>query len=136
VSESARTLARRLVKAQEDTERAKNLAKQLEAAAKDAQEAFWDRMDDEGDTTRTMDLGEPYGKVQFVKRETPRARVLSKDVARAAIREAGLDEALLEDAAIRQAALNDYVREWLRSGEPLPAGIDVSFSRYVTITRK
>lgn len=134
MAERAVTIARRLVAKKQRMVEAKAKAEQAEKDYKAVERDFWELMLDENRTSDTLDLGEPYGRVQFTRRETIRGNVIDKDAAIAALREQGLDEALV-DTKIRQGALNDLTRRWVRTGE-FPAGLDFSSTKYITVTPK
>ena len=135
MAETIKTIGRRMVRKKAAMVKAKAAAEKAEKDYRDEERAFWDRLDEEGDSTRTVDLGEDIGRVQFIKRETIRGRVIDKDRALASLAEAGLDEALV-DRSVRQGVLNDCMRRWIRSGENIPEGLDFGATRYVTITPK
>lgn len=128
--------ARRLIKAREEKDATEAVFKRAEAKFKQEQGAFWEAMHDSSETTVTLELGDPYGKVQFQRRQTVRGRVLDKVRARESLEKLHLTQAITEPVAIRQGALNDHVREWLKNGDPIPDGLDFSRTRFVTITRK
>lgn len=136
MAETAVTLGRRLIQKREKLDAAERAAKAAKDEHDQAQAALWDKMDDEKRTTDTLDLGEPYGKVQFQKRETIRGNILDKTRAIQAIKDEHLDDSLLEAFTIRRKPLNDLIKARLRSQQPLPNGVDFSTTRYVTISRR
>lgn len=136
MSERLATLARRLVEKRTRRDETKRIAELADRAYRDEEQAFWDRMDDEELETQTFDLGEPYGRVQFQKRATRRARVLDKARLVAALRELGRDAELVDDVALRGKPLNDFVRTLLDSEEEFPAGLDFNTTRSIHISHK
>lgn len=128
--------ARRLVDLKD---RKAKLEREAEAAAQEYREAeadFWMDLEEGGAKTITLELGEPYGTVQFQRRETITGRVLNDEAASEALEAMGLGEAVLGPRKVRQKVLSEHVRDWLQSGQPLPEGVDFSARRYVTVTRK
>jgi len=136
VSERIDTLARKLVDKKEAKDRTASAAKKAEEEFKSVQELIWDHMDDQGLTTLTIDLGDPYGKVQFQKRETIRGIVKDPVKAAESLKALGLEDALLGEPKVHQRALSEHVRDWLASGQTIPDGIDFNPTRYVSVTRK
>lgn len=136
MSERLATMGRRLVEKQERRDADAKVAAKSEAAYDAEELAFWEAMDAAEQTTGTFDLGEPYGKVQFVKRSTVRSHVLDKDRLVESLRELHLDEGMVDPVALRKAPLNEYVRGLLKTGEAFPDGLDFRTTRYVTVTRK
>ena len=136
MAERTDTLARALVDAREEKDRTEKIADSAKKRYKTLEREFWEHLNDIGQTTGTFDLGEGYGKVQFQKRETIRGIVTDHEKAVQAIIAAGYDDALLGPQKLQQRALNEQMRTWLNSGQPIPEGLDFNPSRYVSITRK
>lgn len=139
VAETRKTMAIRVIKAREAFEAATRAKTNAESAHKRAQAALWENLNDADETTVTIELGDPYGKVSFTKRETIRANILAERRAEAvaSIRASGLADALLSDQPnFNGKALNDHVREWIKNGNPLPDGIDFSSTKYVNVSMK
>lgn len=130
--------ARRLVELKDEMNDKGTIADKAAKAYRTAEEQFWlDLDEDEAKTsTITLDLGKPFGKVQFQKRETITGRVLSDDEAVEALKALGLEDEILGGRQIRKGVLNEHVRQWLRSGMPLPEGVDFNAKRYVTVSKK
>lgn len=129
------TMARRLVERKDQLELAKAAAKTAQEDFDKAQAEFWEMLDDEAMPTVTLDLGEPYGRVQFQKRQTIRSRIIDKDQAAESLRAAG-QEYMLEPVGFRKRPLNQFVSECLRTGDKIPPGVGFSRTPFVTITRR
>lgn len=137
MAERAATLARRFVDARRERDALQDRLAVAKRTHDEAQEAMWDRMLDDDDTTVTKQLGDGYGKVQFVRVEVPKAVVRDPDRAVAAIKAEHLEKALLDEGkGIRQKALTDDLKHRLDTGKPFLDGVDVHFTRYVTVTYK
>jgi hypothetical protein len=137
MSDTKLTRARRLVDYKLQAEHTAEAAKIAKRDFEDQEQAFWESMADAGESSMTLDLGEPYGKVLFVQQMTVRAIVRHKAVVIDSLTEAGLADALIDPVSgIRQKAQNDYMKDWLKTGEPIPHGLDFTVTRYVTITIK
>lgn len=137
MAERAATLARRLVNKRKHRDALKDQLAIVNKDHDEAQAAMWDRMLDDDDTTVTKQLGDGYGKVQFVRVEVPKAVVRNADRAVAAIKAEGLERALLDEGkGIRQKALTDDLKHRLATDKPFLDGVDVHFTRYVTVTYK
>lgn len=137
MAERAATLGRRLVVVRKMRDAIQAELAALEKDHKEAEEAMWERLDDDKMTTGTYELGEPHGKVQFIKQERVKAVVRDPDRAVAAIKAEGLEKGLLDEAkGIRQKPLTDDLKHRLQTGKPFLDGVDVHFTRYVTVTLK
>ena len=137
-SERLATKARDLVAARERRDETAKIAEAAERAYREKEDAFWESLDDEEQTTAVFDLGDGVGRVQFQKRETITSRVISgmEDDLREWARENGYEDAIFGEPRIHKRVTNEYVRDWLQAGQPLPPGLDFVARRYVTITRK
>lgn len=135
MAERLDTLARQMVESREKRDTTATAAKSAEKAYKEIERDFWEHMSDLGLTTAKLDLP-GIGSVQFQRRETIRGIVTDHAAAVKALVDGGLDDALLGDRKIQQRALNEMMRSWLDSGQPIPEGLDFNPSRYVSITRK
>lgn len=129
--------ARRLIEAKDKYEAEKLAFEDAKRKYRALEAEFWQHLDEDlGVTTLTLELGEPFGKVQLQKRETIKARVIDAETAADSITAAGLGDAILQDVpGVRQKVLNEHVRDWLKSGADLPEGIDFTATRYVSVTR-
>jgi hypothetical protein len=128
--------ARRLVQLKDEKNRAEKVAEAAARAYRDAEADFWLDLEDGSDKTITKDLGPPYGVVQFQRRETITGRVLNDEQAEKALEALGESEAILGPRSVRKKVLNEKVRRWIESGQPLPEGVDFNTRRYVTVTKK
>jgi hypothetical protein len=136
-SENYVALARRLVERTDEAKLLEQKAKQAERDRRDAEADMWDAMYDARRKSETLDLDWPWGTVQLVRRDTIRAIIKDKDLAARSLRKAGYADAVIDPTyGIRQKALNDHVRDCIRTGAPIPEGVDFTVTRYVTITRK
>jgi hypothetical protein len=136
MSERLATLARRLMEKRVRRDDTKSEAARAERDYRQEEAAFWDRLDDEGLPSLDLELGEPYGRVQFQRRATVRARVLDKTRLAQALIDAGRGQELIDEVALRGAPLNEYVRDLLRSEAEFPEGLDFTTTRSVHISRK
>jgi len=135
VAESLATQGRRFVDLKTKRDKLKIEYEAAEEKFRDAEAAFWQAIDASEQKSAHFDLGPGYGEVQFTRRETVTSTVLNIEDAEAALKEMGLDEAVIK-ADVRKKVLNEYVRDWLKSGQPLPKGIDFHARRYLTTTKK
>lgn len=140
MSERMDTKARRLVDLKEKMEQDSIAADASAKAYRQAEADFWQSLKDseQGDQKSfTSDLGPGYGTIQLARRETITSTIYDKTKAEEALKEMGLDDACLaETHEIRKAPLNQHVRDWIKSGQPLPAGVDFHAKRYIQVTRK
>ncbi len=136
MSESIGTKARRFVKAKEKRDKLKLELESVEKEFRDLEADLWQAIEASEQKSGTWDLGPGYGTVQLTRRETTTATVLSPEEAAEALEKMGLAEAVLGSPAVRKKVLNEYVRDWLKSGQPLPKGIDFHKRRYLTTTKK
>jgi hypothetical protein len=137
MSDTRTTRARRLVFAKLHKDELEQQARTANETFDDLEQAFWENMHERNESSVTLDLGEPLGKVQFVPNMTIRCNVVDKEAAMKSIREMGLEEALIDPlTGIRRKPLNDYMKDWIRSGATIPEGLDFSVTRYLTISIK
>ena len=133
-----RELARRYVLAQEKADKSAVIAKADAREASEIEQELWDALEESQMPTFVADelLGTGT-KVQLQRRETRRARILDPEVAEAALEEMGLAEEVLDRAhKVRQQRLNQEINERLQNGDDLPAGIDYTSTRYITVSHK
>lgn len=133
------TQARRLVDLRERKDETELTFESAKSAYLAAEKAFWDDLKDaKGNVKKIeLDLGPGYGSVEFTRRETITSRVIDKERAEAALIEEGEDDAILAPTkVVRKAPLNQLVNKRIKSGQPLPDGIDFHARRYIAISRK
>lgn len=136
MAERQATRARRLVDLRRKRDATAKAASTAEKKYDEAEKDFWESLDDEEQSSVTLELGDGYGKVQLVRRETVTARVIDEDAAVAALEDEGLAEGFLGGPKIRKKALNEHVRDLLQSQQALPDGVDFNARRYIAITFK
>jgi hypothetical protein len=136
MSESLATQGRRFVDLKDKRDQLKIEFEAAEKKFRDAEAAFWQAIDASEQKSAHFDLGPGYGEVQFTRRETITSTVLNPEEAAKALEEAGLADAILGSPAVRKKVLNEYVRDWIKSGQPMPKGIDFHARRYLTTTKK
>lgn len=139
MSERLDTLGRRLVDAKDEYARLSKAADAASARMRAVEADFWEAAEEANMKTVPLQLGEGYGDVTFTRRETITGRVLGgfEHEAAEALRAMGVAGAILDDRpAVRKKVLNEHVRDWLKQGMPLPAGVDFVATRGVTVTKK
>lgn len=129
---------RRFMELREDRDEKKKAAETAEKAYREAEADLFDLIDSSPvDRLSNVDLGPPWGKVSFGKRETHFGRVI-KGMEREAIAyytAKGDLEAMTEPKLVKKR-LNEDVRAHLEEGTPLPPGIDFYTNRGMTVTRE
>jgi hypothetical protein len=130
------TEARKLLDLRDDFNQKKLAADQAKAKAEDQQHVVFDLMRSLNQkTSGTLELGPGYGDVQLGRRETIRGRIYDLDAALDAFdNEARTDEMTKVD--VRKKVLNDFVKERLETGQPLPPGVDFTRTPFIQVTRK
>lgn len=129
------TEARKLVDRRKANDTAQAEAKRTKKALVEQETAFYDLLEAENLPTATLDLGPEYGRMQFGRRSTIYSRVIDAETAIEALKAAGRGEEMIKND-LRKAPLNEMVRDLLENGQPLPAGIDYSETKYVQVTRR
>lgn len=129
-------MARELVDLKEEKNRLEIAAETAARKYRDAEETFWQHLADEQGNMKKFasDLGPGYGTIEFQRRETITSRVLDEDAAATALEELGHGDII--GRKIPKKPLNDLVRGLMKSGEPLPEGVDFHARRYVSVSRK
>lgn len=138
MAEPLKARARELVDAKTDYEEKRIAFEQAKRDFRRIEADLWHYLDEElGVKTITLELGEPHGTIQLQRRETIKGRIIDPEKAVAALREAGLGEAVLKDVPqIRQKVLNDHVRAALKSKAKLPEGVDFIPTRGITVSKR
>lgn len=85
--------------------------------------------------TLKVDLGEPFGVVSFLQRETPFGRVYDKDKALEHFELRAMVDELTEPKFVMKR-INEIVRDCVEQGKQPPPGVDYYTRRGVTITRQ
>lgn len=110
---------------------------EFEAAERDYREieAFvWEKMDENGDQILDRELpGE--GRVHIDRRSTIYSRVLDTDILLDSLENEGRVEEMTKPG-FEKKRLNEFVRECLETGRPLPDGVDFYEKRYLRFSRK
>ena len=136
MAERISTKARRFMDIKEKRDRLKIEYEEADRKFRDAEAALWLAIDESEQKSGTWDLGDGYGEVQFTRRETTTSTVLNAEEAEKALEAEGLADAILGPRAVRKKVLNEHVRDLLKTGQPLPQGIDFHKRRYLTTTKK
>lgn len=135
MAERLATKARRFVDLKREKDKTEKAFEKAKAAFKVAEADLWTAIEASEQKSGTFDLGPGYGVVQLTRRETTTSTVLNIDEAEKALAAMGLDDAVIK-SDVRKKVLNEYVRDWLKAGQPLPRGIDFHKRRYLTTTMK
>lgn len=138
LSEEHLSKLRRLMEARDLKDSTEKAAKKANADFREAEAELYDLLD-EGPLDRIppVDLGPPWGKVSFHKRETPYGRIIpgmEQEALRHYEQRAMIDEVTVPKFVMKR--INEEVRDCLEQGKPMPPGIDFRMNRGVTITRQ
>jgi hypothetical protein len=133
-----RNLAQRYAAARAKSDRLDAQAKAAQKDVDELEDLLWDVMERDKTPTLTFeDLLGPGKGVQLQRKETRRARIIDYDTAVAAIRELGLEDEILDrQRKVRSARLNQEINERIENGDDLPAGVDFTSTRFITLTKK
>lgn len=134
MTESVATKARRFVDAKRKKDKLGIAFDKAEAEFKRLQAELWVAIEATEQKSGTWDLGPGYGTVQLTRRATTTGIVLNKEEAEKALEELG--EEFLGNREVRKKVLNDHLRDCLKTGKPLPKGVDFNTRRYLTTTIK
>ncbi len=137
MSERLDTLLRRLIDLREEKDRKAQAADAAKAAFKEHERIVWAALEEEQGNVSSIniDLGPPYGKVNFQKRETLYGKVIDERQAVEALEAEGLKDVLIK-SEVRAGILNELVRERLEQHQPLPDGVTWRSTKFVSITRR
>lgn len=126
----------RLVELREERDMTKTAAKNAEKAYREYEAELFAETEEAGMEGRFgWDFGSDLGTAKFNRRRTFYGRVLDKESALKALREAGILDTIIEDH-IREGRLNELVRDRLESGQDMPEGIDWYAREGITISRR
>lgn len=127
---------RRLAELREQRDFDKQAAEASEAAYREYEAELLETIDESAlRGTVEFDFGGDLGIIRFQPRRTIYGRIIDKNAAMDSFEQ----EALMDEMTapkIEARRLNEYVRDRIESGVPLPEGVDYYERRYVTISRK
>lgn len=127
---------RELAELREASDIAKAAEKKASKAYREAEAQLFAELEDAGITGRqSFDFGGDLGKISFQRRSTTYGRLIDKDAAIAALKEAGLDEMIFQES-VREKRLNELVRDRLEAHADLPEGVDYYQRKGISISRK
>ncbi len=127
---------RRLFELREKRDADKKKAEVSEAEFREAEQDFfmqWENSPLQG--AMKIDLGGSIGEVSFSPRETYFGRILDSDKAQTYFEQRAMVDEMFQPK-IAKKRLNEFVRECLDNGTPLPDGVDFYAQRGITITRQ
>jgi len=134
VSHDLNTLLRELFAAKERHHRLKQQADEATREYRALEHEALEALEELGVKTYTVALA-GYGEVRFTARKpTIYGRINDPDAAYAALEQAGRAEEIFAPKAAA-GRLNEYVRECLEQGIPLPEGVDFYANAGVTVAR-
>lgn len=127
---------RRLAELREDRDIDAAAAKRSEAAYREYEAMLLEEVEDSAlKGTVEFDFGGDLGVIRFQPRQTIYGKIEDKNAAYDAFEnEAIIDEMTVPKFEARR--INEYVRERMESGLPLPDGIGYYVKKYITISRK
>lgn len=128
--------ARRLFELREARDADKKRADSSEAAFREAEQEFFMALENSPvKGTQKIDLGGDIGEVSFSPRETYFGRILDSDKAQDYFEARAMADEMFQPK-IAKKRLNEFVRECLDNGTPLPDGVDFYATRGITISRQ
>lgn len=129
---------RRFVELRDDRDISKTAADRTEEAYREAEGELWEEINDSDQTPKSgtikVNLGEPYGEIQFGRRETIYGRVLDYDEALEWLNATARTDEFTQPRIVK-SRVNEIVRERYEEGQPMPPGLDFIPRRYVAVTR-
>jgi hypothetical protein len=134
ISEESLAQLRRLMELREARDTAKVDLTAKEKAFRDAEADAYESLSVLAGSLK-INLGDPWGTVQFSPRETHFGRVYDKEAARRYFEDQMMTAAIAEPTFVRKR-LNEIVRDCREQGIKPPPGVDWTTNRGVTITRQ
>ncbi len=127
--------ARQLVALRHERDQVKALADEAEKAYRAEEERLWEKMENAGDTsvTKEVSIDGETTKVRLVRRGTVYSKVLDTDTLLESLEQEGRSDEMTKPG-FEKKRLNEYARECLEQGRPLPEGLDFYERRYIAIT--
>lgn len=136
ISDSAVSRLRRLMELRQKRDEAKTAAESAEKEYRQVEtEVYEELAENPIQGTLKVDLGEPWGVVSFLGRETYFGRVVDKNAAYEYYEQRAMVDELTEPKFVMRR-VNDEVRAALEQGASMPPGVDYYARRGVTITRQ
>lgn len=125
---------RKLLELHADDEAKQAAAKASRKAFKAHELALHIEMEQAGDESRKVDLGQPWGTYTLTPNDTIRGRVLDDD----AFQEYLENRAMVDETVTtkyRGRRINELADQLVRGGQELPPGFDFTRTRYITKTK-
>lgn len=136
ISEEATSQLRRLMELRDKRDTEAKAAKDSEKEYREAEAEVWESlMDSPQEGTLKVNLGEPYGVVQFLPQETYYGRIIDEDAALEGFEQRAMVEEMTKPQIV-MARINEEVRACIEQRQPPPPGVDFYAKRYVRITRQ
>ena len=129
------TLARRVIDARADYDKAYKARVKAERAKKQAEADINDAMAKAKMPGTTLELGPGYGIQQFNREQKVNSSVFDEEAAIKYFEEKGLASGYV-DEKVRKKPLNQLVREALENGQELPPGVEPRVTKYVKVTKR
>jgi hypothetical protein len=129
------TLARRVIDARAEYEKARKEKDKREKTKKSAEADMNDAMAKAKLPGATLALGEGYGNVQFNREQKINSSVFDEAAAVKFFEDEGLAAGYV-DEKVRKKPLNQLVRESLENGQELPPGVEPRVTKFVKVTRR
>lgn len=129
------TLARRVIDARAEYDKAYKARVKAEKAKKAAESDMNDAMLKAKLPGATLELGPGYGKVQFNREQKVNSSVFDEAAAIKYFEEKGLASGYV-DEKVRKKPLNQLVREALENNQDLPPGVEPRVTKYVKVTKR
>lgn len=117
------------VKARQVKEEAESVFDQAKEALEAAEAALWDYMETKGVETVRSTVG------IISRKETVYGRISDLEAAKRSFEDMGRLEEFFS-LQPEKARINEYVRECMKQGVPLPEGVDFYSKRYVSLTKR
>lgn len=123
---------RRLVTSQRRRNALKREYEQSDQEHKELQARLWSEMEDDGEKTIKIDLGEGFGEITFVRKRTVYSRIIDAEQAAKTFEDLGEADIYVK-RGFDKKRLNELVRTCLEHGTPIPDGIDFYSTDYISI---
>ena len=118
----------------EERDRLKAESDRAEEAYREIEALIWDKMDENEDNVLDRNLADGR-RVHIDKRSTIYSRILDSDTLLDSLENEGRVEEMTKPG-FEKRRLNEYVRECLETGRPLPEGLDFYEKRYLRYSQK
>lgn len=136
ISDETKAMLRRFLEARDRRDELKIAATKAENEYREQEAEVHAALSEGIEGSLKIPLGDPYGTVSFVPKQTPYAKIINKEKLMIYLEQRALVDEYTEPSNFARGRLNELVREMDEAKEAMPPGLEISKKRFVQITRQ